>query len=61
MVEKAAENETLEDIKRLLIVLLLKLGSTSDEIAVALNVTPGRVRQVLPTSKIKKIVKSLEE
>lgn len=54
-------NEPLEDIKRLLIVLLLKLGSTSDEIAVALNVTPGRVRQMLPTSKVKKIVKSTEE
>lgn len=61
MSEQEPENETLEDIKRLLIVLLVKLGSTSDEIALALGVTPGRVRQLLPTSKIKKIVKSSEE
>jgi len=59
--ENEPENGTLEDIKRLLMVLLLKLGSTSDEIAVALNVTPGRVRQLLPTKKVKKIIKSIGE
>lgn len=54
----ATDNGSLEDIKRLLIVLLLKLGSTSEEIGLALNLHPGRVRKMLSTRKIKKIVKS---
>jgi hypothetical protein len=46
----------LEEIKRLLMVLLIKLGSTSDEIGIALNVDSSRVRQMIPTSKIGKLV-----
>jgi len=57
----ASDNGSLEDIKRLLIVLLLKLGSTSEEIALALNLHSGRVRKMLPTRKIKKIVKSAQD
>ncbi len=57
----ASDNGSLEDIKRLLIVLLLKLGSTSEEIALALNLHPSRVRKMLPTRKIKKIVKSAQD
>ena len=55
------DQKTSEDIKRLLVVLLLKLGATSDEIAVALGVNSSRVRQMFPVRKIKKIVKSADE
>lgn len=34
---------------------LLKLGSTSDEIGIALGVDDSRVRQLVPSRKIKKI------
>lgn len=51
-----SNDKQLEEIKRLLMVLLLKLGSNSDEIALALQVDASRVRQILPTSKIAKIV-----
>ena len=56
-----AEKDTLEEIKRLLVVLLMKLGATSDEIAVALEVNSSRVRQMFPARKFKKIVKGTEE
>ena len=49
--------EPLEDIKKLLILLLLKLGSTSEEIALALGVDSSRVRQMIPARKIKRILK----
>lgn len=52
----AANDKQLEEIKRLLMVLLLKLGSTSDEIGIALQVDSSRVRQMIPTSKIEKII-----
>lgn len=44
-----------EDVKRLLVLLLLKLGATSEEIGLALGVDPSRVRQMIPGRKIKKI------
>lgn len=47
--------ETLDDIKKLLILLLIKVGSSSDEIAAALNVHPSRVRQLVPSRKVTKI------
>lgn len=50
-----AASQELEAIKRLLILLLLKLGSTSDEIGIALGVDDSRVRQLVPSRKIKKI------
>lgn len=46
-----------EEIKRLLILLLLKLGSTSEEIGLALGVDSSAIRHMMPTRKIKKIVK----
>jgi hypothetical protein len=52
-----SNEKQLEEIKRLLMVLLFKLGSTSDEIAIALNVDSSRVRQMMPAKKIVKIVK----
>ena len=45
----------LEAIKRLLILLLVKLGATSEEIGVALGLSPQRVRQLVATAKVKKI------
>ncbi len=45
----------IEDVKRLLILLLVKLGSTSDEIGAALGVHHSRVRQLVPTGRIKRI------
>ena len=47
--------QELEAIKRLLILLLLKLGSTSDEIGTALGVHHSRVRQLVPSGKVKRI------
>ncbi len=53
-------NEPAEDIKRLLILLLLKLGSTSEEIALALQVDSSAVRRMLPARQIKKLIKTSE-
>jgi hypothetical protein len=47
--------EDRQAIKRLLIVLLLKLGATSDEIGLALNMHAGAVRKMISTTKVKKI------
>lgn len=46
----------LEDIKRLLVLLLMKLGSPSEEIALALQVDSSLVRKAIPTRRVKKIV-----
>jgi hypothetical protein len=43
-------------IKRLLILLLMKLGSMSEEIAMALQVDAGVIRRAIPGRKVKKIV-----
>ncbi len=45
----------LEAIKKLLILLLVKLGGTSEEIGEALGLSPQRVRQLVATAKVKKI------
>ncbi len=50
-----AEAADLEHIKRLLMVLLVKLGATSEEIGVALKTDSGTVRKLLPMKKIKPI------
>ncbi|WP_315831742.1 hypothetical protein [Bradyrhizobium prioriisuperbiae] len=52
----ATADKQLEDIKRLLVLLLMKLGSSSDEIALALSVDSSAVRRLIPGRKIKKIV-----
>jgi hypothetical protein len=44
----------LEDIKRLLILLLVKLGSPSEEIALALQVDSSLIRRTIPTRRVKK-------
>ena len=51
----------LEAIKRLLIVLLVKLGSDSSEVAKALGVDGSVVRRLVPTGAIKKIPLGKEE
>jgi hypothetical protein len=55
-----AEEKQLDDIKRLLILLLIKLDSTSDEIATALQVDSSVVRRMIPFRQIKRIVKASE-
>jgi hypothetical protein len=45
-----------EALKRLMILLLLKLGSSSEEIAGALGVDASAVRRMVPSAKIKKLV-----
>jgi hypothetical protein len=50
----------LEDIKRLLVLLLIKLGSNSEEIAAALRVDSSAVRRMMPFRQIKRIAKTSE-
>jgi len=45
----------LQDIKRLLILLLMKVGASSEEIGAALGVDSSRVRQMLPARKVRKL------
>lgn len=49
-------SKELSDIKRLVVLLLLKLGSTSEEIALALQVDASVVRRMIPGRQVKKIV-----
>jgi predicted transcriptional regulator len=53
-------DKQLEDIKRLLMLLLMKLDTKSEEIALALQVHPGAVRKMMPGGKVKRIVKKVE-
>ena len=45
----------LDNVKRLLILLLIKLGSDSQEIAGALGVDSSVVRRLVPSGKVRKI------
>jgi hypothetical protein len=45
----------LDQVKRLLMLLLVRLGTSSEEIGLALGVSDRRVRQLVPISKIKKL------
>ena len=51
MVERGEKE--LQDIKRLLMLLLIKLGSTSEEIGLALGTASSAVRRSLPMKRIK--------
>lgn len=55
-----AEEKELDDIKRLLVLLLVKLDSTSEEIATALRVDSSVVRRMMPFRQIKRVVKTSE-
>jgi Mn-dependent DtxR family transcriptional regulator len=46
----------IEDLKRLIILLLAKLGSDSGEIAMALQIDPSGVRKMIQMRQVKKIV-----
>ncbi len=47
--------QELQAIKRLLILLLVKLGSDSKEVAGAMGVDGSVVRRMVPTGAVKKI------
>lgn len=53
--KQTSNQKQLEDMKRLLIALLLKLGATSQEIGLALGVTDAAVRKMLPVKKFAKV------
>jgi len=57
----AAPRDTQDDIRKLMILLLLKLGSTSEEIALALGVGSSVIRKMMPTRKIKRITRTVED
>ena len=48
----AKEPQELENIQRLLMLLLFKMGASGDEIAGALGVSKARVSQMMPARKI---------
>jgi hypothetical protein len=52
----ADTDKQLEDIKRLFVLLLLKLGSTSEEIALAMQVDSSAIRRMIPARQVKKII-----
>jgi hypothetical protein len=56
----ADNQKAMEDVKRLLVLLLLKLGATSEEIGLALQVDSSVVRKMIPVRQIKKIVSDRE-
>jgi hypothetical protein len=56
-----ADEKALEDIKRLLILLLIKLDATSEELAVALQIDSSVVRRMIPSRKVRRVVKAIEE
>ena len=56
-----ADEKTLEDIKRLLVLLLIKLGATSEELALALQTDLSAVRRMIPSRKVKRVAKAIEE
>jgi hypothetical protein len=58
MAEKDQKDQ--DAVKRLLMLLLYKLGSSSDEIGVALGVDSSAVRKMFPNRDIKRIVKASE-
>ena len=57
----AETDKTLEDIRRLMMLLLLKLGSTSDEIALALQVDSSVVRRLISARQVKKLINDRAE
>ena len=54
------ENDTkilkeLDAVKRLMILLLIKLGSDSNELGMALGVSDATIRQMISMRKVKKL------
>ena len=54
---KEKKTDELQEIKMLLILLLVKLGTTSDELAMALDMHPGAVRNLISINKVRKLTK----
>jgi len=54
MSENEQTNE-LQSIKRLLVLLLMKLGSSSEEIGAALDVDSSVIRRMVPARKVTKL------
>ena len=52
MTDRAAQE--IEAVKRLLVLLLMKLGTKTDEIGMALDVSGQRVRQIVHSAKVAK-------
>jgi hypothetical protein len=50
--------DELDGIKRLLVLLLVKLGSDSGEIGLALDVDSSAIRRMFPTRQVKKLVEN---
>ncbi len=44
----------LDEIKKLLILQLIKQGTTPEEIAMVLKVTPKTIRNIVPMRKVRK-------
>ncbi len=58
MSEKQADAEMLKELKTirsLLMLLLLKLGTTTDELGAAIGVTDRRIQQTFPVKRVKKL------
>ena len=51
---KSGRRIELEGIERLLIILLVKLGTSTKEIGLALDVDPSLIRKTIPAKHIKK-------
>ena len=49
------ETKELVSIKKLVILLLIKIGATSEEIALALDIHPANVRKIIPSGKVRKL------
>ena len=49
----AETQQELEDIKKLLVLLLMKLGTEGGEIAAALGVSNAPVTRMVPKNKVK--------
>jgi hypothetical protein len=60
-VEKEELAKEIEDLKRLFVLLLAKLGSNSDEIAMALGIDSSGVRKMIQMRKVKKLVSVPDE
>ncbi len=52
---KKIKTNELESVMRLLIAILLKLGASSEEIALALGVDASYIRHMMPVKKIKRL------
>ena len=53
--DSAVTAREVEQVKRLLILLLVKLGTSSEEIAHVMNVDASVVRRIAPSRRIKKL------